>query len=102
MKDSVERIYEDSTQLLEALKADTKGTKTHYQRIYCKEKKPPVQVTPTLYQYPIVRHGDLLSEVALEFPWSRPLEIYAAGMKLEWAESVYRATSDVKLLTLWE
>ena len=99
MKDSVACIYEDSTQLLEALK-DRTGTDGLCVR--AKEKKPPVQVRPTLYQYPIVRHGDLLSEVGLKFPWSRPLEIYVAGVKLERNGCVYRATSDVKLLTIWD
>lgn len=92
-------IYADSTALLEALKdpAATCGLCIHV-----KEKKSPTKVTPTCYQYPIVRHGDLLREVSLEFSWSRPLEIYAAGVKLERSGSRYRATSDVKLLTAWD
>lgn len=92
-------IYTDSAQLLEALK-DRTGA--YGLQVREKEKKPPTKVTPTRYQYPIVRHGDLLREVALEFPWSRPLEIYVADVKLERNGSIYRATSDVKLLTAWD
>lgn len=92
-------IYTDSAALLEALKDPAATCRLC---IHVKERKPPISVTPTLYQYPIVRHGDLLGEVALEFQWSSPLEIYVAGVKLERSSSTYRATSDVKLLTAWD
>ena len=99
-------IYDNTVDFLNALKEDTRRTKTIGLRVHCKEKSPPKRAGPSRYEYTIVRHGDLIKEVILPFTLDYSVNIYIMNVKLEPVKAnkqiTYHAPTDINILNIWD
>jgi hypothetical protein len=96
-------ICNTTGEFLEALKKDK--NRWLGLRVQCVSNSRPQILRPNLIQYPIVRHGDLLAEIALGFEWDRHLKISIRNvsfMPLKGKTSVYVPERQVNLLTQWD
>jgi hypothetical protein len=96
-------ICNTTGKFLEALKKDK--NRWLGLRVQCVSNSRPQILRPNLIQYPIVRHGDLLAEIALGFEWARPLKIsigVVSFVPLKGKTSIYVPEGQVNLLTQWD
>ena len=97
------KICNTTGEFLEALKKDK--NRWLGLRVQCVANSRPQILRPTLIQYPIVRHGDLLWEIALGFEWTRPLKISIGNVSfvpLKGKACTYVPEEQVNLLTQWD
>ncbi len=108
------KICNTTGEFLEALKKDK--NRWLGLRVQCVSNSRPQILRPNLIQYPaglysqslkvrVVRHGDLLAEIALGFQWARPLKISIGNISfvpLKGKASVYVPEGQVNLLTQWD
>ncbi len=97
------KICNTTSEFLEALKKDK--NRWLGLRVQCVANSRPQILRPNLIQYPIVRHGDLLAEIALGFEWDRPLKISIGNVSfvpLKGKASIYVPEGQVNLLTQWD
>jgi hypothetical protein len=96
-------ICNTTGEFVEALKKD--NNRWLGLRVQCVSNSRPQILRPNLIQYPLVRHGDLLAEIALGFEWARPLKISIGNFSfvpLKGKASVYVPEGQVNLLTQWD
>jgi hypothetical protein len=97
------KICNTTGEFLEALKKDK--NRWLGLRVQCVSNNRPQILRPNLIQYPIVRHGDLLAEIALGFEWYRPLKISIGNVSfvsLKGKACTYVPEGQVNLLTQWD